>query len=556
VTFRRPSKTVFLLGVAVVALAIIGLSAVTMLAAARGTTPTEAMAAPHFVDETAVAGLDHVYDGDFVGGGVATFDCDDDGRPEIYLAGGDHPAALFENASPIGGPLRFIARPDATTDLTGVNGAYPLDIDGDGQVDLAILRNGENVLLRGLGGCRFERANETWSFDGGDARTMAFSATWEDGAVLPTLSIGDYVALESSGTPILPCPDNTLLRPRADGSGYGDPIALAPGACALSMLFSDWDRSGRRDLRVSNDRQYYTDMQEQLWRIEPGEPPYRYTADDGWVSMQIWGMGIASRDLTGDGYPEVYLTSQGDNKLQTLLAGPDRPTYRDIALRRGVNAAQPFTGGDALPSTAWHPQFEDVNDDGFVDLFVTKGNVSAQEGYATRDPSELLVGAADGTFRQGTEEAGLVRFERGRGAAVVDLDLDGLLDIVKVDLGAPVELWHNTGAGDDTTPVAMGHWLQLQLRQPGPDRDAVGAWLEVKVGETILQREVAVGGGHISGQAGWIHVGLGPSDRAELRVTWPDGQVEPWRPVSADQFLVIERGVPDPTAWSPHDAAP
>ncbi len=73
------------------------------------------------------------------------------------------------------------SRPDPTseTDLDDVTGAYPLDIDGDGLTDLAVLRAGENVLLRGLGDCRFERGNERWAFDGGDARTMAFAATWE-----------------------------------------------------------------------------------------------------------------------------------------------------------------------------------------------------------------------------------------------------------------------------------------------------------------------------------------------------------------------------------------
>ena len=237
---------------------------------------------------------------------------------------------------------------------------------------------------------------------------MAFSATWEGSAALPTLAIGDYIAVDELGTPLPPCPDNELHRPLADGSGYGPPTPLAPGYCPLSMLFSDWDRSGRRDLRISNDRQYYTDGQEQLWRIETESAPAAYTADDGWARMQIWGMGIASRDVTGDGYPEVYLTSQGDNKLQTLTAGAAQPAFRDIAARRGVNAAQPFTGGEALPSTAWHPEFHDVNNDGFVDLFVTKGNVSQQAGYATRDPSELLLGQPDGTFAEAADAAGIV----------------------------------------------------------------------------------------------------------------------------------------------------
>ena len=106
--------------------------------------------------------MHHVYDGDFtffVGGGVAAFDCDDDGRPDLYFAGGTNPAALYRNESPVGG--RAAVRPDAGSappTSTRVVGAYPVDIDGDGRIDLAVLRYGENVLLRGLGDCRFERA--------------------------------------------------------------------------------------------------------------------------------------------------------------------------------------------------------------------------------------------------------------------------------------------------------------------------------------------------------------------------------------------------------------
>ncbi|HEU5324925.1 MAG TPA: CRTAC1 family protein [Candidatus Limnocylindria bacterium] len=540
--------------VAAVPVALAGAVGAWVLANGRGSTPSEALEAPRFVDEAGPSGVDHTYDGDspfFVGGGVATLDCDGDAFPDLYLAGGANPAALYRNDSEVGGTLRFEHLTDAVTDLTGVTGAYPLDLDGDGLTDLAVLRVGENVLLRGLGDCRFERANERWGFDGGEARTMAFAATWEGHATLPTLAIGDYIPLTEHGTPVPPCPDNRLLRPTADGTTYGEPIPLTPGYCPLSMLFSDWDRSGRRDLRVSNDRQYYTDGEEQLWRIEPGADPVAYTAADGWTRLQVWGMGIASQDLTGDGYPEVYLTSQGDNKLQTLMAGPDAPTYRDIAYAAGVHAPRPFTGGDAGGSTAWHPEFVDVNADGFLDLYVTKGNVSQQVGYAMRDPSELFLGQPDGTFRQATEDAGLLRFDRGRGATLADLNLDGLPDLVEVYLSEPVGVWRNVGGGTTDAPQPMGHWLELRLSQGGRNRDAVGAWVEVRIGEATILHEVTVGGGHISGDAGWIHVGLGPSERAEVRVTWPDGTVGPWQQVAADDLVIVARDADQPRVVTP-----
>ena len=183
---------------------------------------------------------------------------------------------------------------------------------------------------------RFERANEALGIDGGDTWTVAFSATWEGPNDLPTLAFGDYLTSDRES-----CEDSRLLRPAPDGDGYAAPLALSPGYCTLSMLFSDWSRTGRRDLRLTNDRHYYRDGSDQLWRVAPGEAPQLYTEADGWRPLQIWGMGIASEDLTGDGRPEVFLTSQGDNKLQTLADGPTRPAYEDIALGAWGHRAPP-----------------------------------------------------------------------------------------------------------------------------------------------------------------------------------------------------------------------
>ena len=516
-----------------------------------GAGTTASAAAPRFVDETATAGIDHTFGGQdrwFVGGGVAVFDCDDDKLPDLYLAGGEGRALLARNASAVGGALKFEPMDNPITDLTNVTGAYPLDVDGDGVTDLAVLRRGESVLLRGLGGCTFERANEAWSFDGGDGWTTAFSASWEDDASLPALALGRYLDLDATTVVAPVCGENLLYRPATE-DGYAAPTPLDPGFCTLSMLFSDWDRTGRRDLRVTNDRHYYrTDGREQLWRVEPGQPPHEYTEGDGWGRMVIWGMGIASQELTGDRYPEVYLTSQGDNKLQTLSDGSEHPQYRDIALERGATAHKPFVGDTALPSTAWHPQFEDVNNDGRIDLFVSKGNVATQLDFAQRDPSNLLLGQPDGTFEEGAEAAGTVTFDRGRGAAVADLNLDGLLDLVQVNFDAPVRLWRNAGSGDAGHP-AMGHWLGVQLSQPGANRDAIGSWIEVKAGDRTIEREVTVGGGHVSGQLGAMHFGLGAADEAEVRVTWPDGETGPWVPVAADQNVTLDRETGEVTPW-------
>lgn len=526
------------------------LAAVRLMAPAG---PAPAMAPPVFVEEAHSAGLDHAYEGDFeyfVGGGVAAFDCDDDHRPELFLAGGSRPASLHRNESSPGGPLRFTPIESPVTDLDAVTGAYPIDADGDGVTDLVVLRVGENVLLRGLGGCRFERAGETLGLDGGSSWTVGFSAFWPDDRRLPTMVFGNYLRSESDRT----CDDHALVTATADGEGDGNrfapPVAVRPGWCSLSMLFSDWQRTGRMDLRVANDRHYYLDGQEQLFRID-GRELVPYTAEDGWQPLQIWGMGIAGADLTGDGRPEFYITSQGDNKLQTLVDDADGPRYRDIALERGVTAHRPFIGGDTLPSTAWHPQFADVNNDGLIDLYVSKGNVDAMPEFAQRDPANLLLGQPDGTFTERADVAGIVGFERGRGAAVVDLNLDGMLDVVQVNRQAPVSLWRNLGWSRADEPRAMGRWLQVRVSQDGANRDAVGAWVEVRADGRTQTRELTIGGGHASGLLGWTHFGLGDSVEAQLRVVWPDGERSEWFDVSADRFVLLDRAAGGPVEWRP-----
>ena len=152
---------------------------------------------------------------------------------------------------------------------------------------------------------------------------------------------------------------------------------------------------------------YDRNAREQLWKVRKGEQPREFEEADGWRKVVIWGMGIASYDLTGDGKPEVYLTSQADNKLQTLEDGATGPQYRDIALDRGVTAQRPYVGDGVLPSTAWHPEFDDVNNDGFIDLFVAKGNVDAQVDYASFDPNNLLLGQKNGTFVERGEQSGI-----------------------------------------------------------------------------------------------------------------------------------------------------
>ena len=495
--------------------------------------PLQAQSIPQFFDETATAGINHRFAGEWefmVGGGVAVFDCNDDARPDMYIAGGVNPAALYVNTSAQGAPLSFEARPSGA-ELDFVSGAYAINIDGDRIADLVVMRVGENVVMRGLGNCTFERANEAWGFDGGDAWSSAFSATWEKGNTLPTLAVGNYIDRTQEAFPWGSCTDNWLHRPAGDR--YAPPLPLTPSFCTLSMLFTDWNRSGTPSLRVSNDREYYKGGQEQFWNMDG---PRLYTEEDGFPRLRIWGMGIASTDITGDGRPDYFLTSMADNKFQTL-ADPDAvpliPKYSDLAFAKGITAHRPYTGGDFRPSTGWHAQFGDVNNDGLSDLFIAKGNVWEMPDFAAKDPNNLLIQNAEANFIEAGDRAGVASMHAGRGAGLADFNSDGWLDLVVVNRNGPTEIWRNNTKG--------ANWVEVALSQSAPNTDAIGAWVELRIGDQIQRREVTIGGGHVSGVLGPQHFGLGPADRAEVRVIWPDGAAQDWQEVTANQRITLSR---------------
>jgi hypothetical protein len=153
------------------------------------------------------------------------------------------------------------------------------------------------------------------------------------------------------------------------------------------------------------------------------------------ISMLVVG-GIASHDLNGDGFPEYFLSNMMANELATLGSDAGQgPRFVNITGAAGIVAPRPYTGNDQdKVSTAWHSQFADLNNDGLVDLFIAKGNVDEMEEGAIEDPNNLLLRQKDGSFREVGQRAGVGNMERSRGAALIDLDLDGrfilLLSIV------------------------------------------------------------------------------------------------------------------------------
>ncbi|MEM9811848.1 MAG: CRTAC1 family protein [Pseudomonadota bacterium] len=502
----------------------VGVGAAVALAAFVGVVAAET---PVFVDATAVAGLHHVYSGgtDYVvGGGAAAFDCSGDGLPDLAIAGAEAPLTLWRNTGRPGRPPSF-DRSDLV-EILGSTGVYPIDVEGDGTLDLFVLRFGRNRLLRGLGDCRFEDATDRFGLPERADWSTAFAAHWE-GEGLPTLFVGNYVPRDRPLARRGNCEVSYLLRP--EGNTYGAPIEI-PGACTLSALFVDWDGVGRFDLRLANDREYYDRGQsEQLLQLTPeGLKPW--TSAEGWDDVSLWGMGLAAADLTGDGRPEIAVTSMADNRLEQVREGGG-PRFDDVARSLGATAQRPYAGPDLRPSTAWHTEFGDANNDGWTDLLIVKGNVDEMPRMAAFDPDTLLLGGPDG-FREVGYEAGLAVDTKGRGAVFQDLTGDGARDILTVNRNQPVRL---------VAGRPLGGAVAIDVRQLGSNRFAVGARVELDLGDRIVSQSRLVGGGHAGGSLLPLHFGIGARERVKARVIWPDRTASDWREVTRGGSITFEK---------------
>jgi hypothetical protein len=151
-----------------------------------------------------------------------------------------------------------------------------------------------------------------------------------------------------------------------------------------------------------------------------------------------------------------------------------------------------------------------------------------------KDPNNLLIQQADGTFKEEAHKAGTASMARSRGAAMVDLNKDGRLDLAVVNRRVPMQVYRNITSTD-------GNWVAIDLHQDGANTIAVGAWIEIKAGERVLSREITVGGGHAGGATLPEHFGLGDISQVQIRVIWPDGVTSHWSEALAGQAIRVDR---------------
>jgi hypothetical protein len=246
-------------------------------------------------------------------------------------------------------------------------------------------------------------------------------------------------------------------------------------------------------------------------------------------------MGVAIGDYNHTGRFSIYVTNFAD-EFNTLYRNDGDYNFTDVSYDSGV--ALP-----SLPYVKWGTAFVDLDNDGWADLISTNGHVYPQvdslpSGARYREPMNLLMNQADGTFCDAQESAGVaVNQPRvGRGLAVADFFNRGQMDVIVENLDGEPVLLENPG-------VAGNHWVTFELAGTKSNRLALGARVTIQAGEMRQTDEVRSGGSYLSQNDLRVHFGLGRATRIDsVVVHWPSGAEERLENLPVDQFLGLKEG--------------
>ncbi len=546
--------------------------------------PSAAPAGGPFTDVTEASGLDfrHVTSAwltayrrygpiapSFSGGGVSAADLDGDGWDDLVVCGGEGCAA-FRN------------RRDGTfEDVTAASGiaidgearmAVAADFDNDGDRDLFLTyARDTNRLLANRGDGVFRDVTPGSGLEREGDISGPAAAVDVDGDGLLDLYVGnfgDYLAGESpqqsrAATNGIP---NRLYR-NLGGLRFEDVSAdrgIGNTGWTQALSHSDLDRDGDQDLYVANDFGHNALL------LNDGTGRFDDAAASTGSADRNHGMNVSFADLE-PGSPARSLRHQ-HLVLGRARGGRDRDQYAvavggaadsfESAARRDPRDPRPHYRRFEEPrfldydtGWSWGAVFFDLENDGDDDLLVVNGFTDYLTFIQKRPHPEIegriypINNGADPNwlFRQdgemefvpvpsGVELDGL----NSRGVALLDYDRDGDLDAVISTFHSRARLFRNDA------PPAGNRWLEVELvgdPDRGVNRDAIGAQLVATSADGLyVWRSVTGGEGYLSQQSPRLELGLGSTAAADLEVLWPDGSIERFSGVAADQRIRVRQG--------------
>jgi len=506
-----------------------------------------------FLDYTAESNIAHVVrHQNFLGGGIAFFDLDNDGDEDVYITSGLGKDLLYRNDGT--GVFTDITLGSGThlSEIFYTNGVIAGDINNDGFTDLFVTTTGNqqeqfarNLLFLNNGN---ETFTEIWLQQTDDDKSASMGASFIDYDMDGYLDIYvvNYVEdpgflYDSLGVIIgfdHDCFENKMYRNR-DGSFYFDDVTLElqldDYGCALAVLNTDFDMDGDGDLLLANDFGEFI-IPNAMFRNDSLN--FTNVSDQWGTNQGIYGMGIAVGDLNNDLDLDYYITNLGSNILL------QREENQFVEIAESADVQDTWVIQDSILSVSWGTSFLDYDNDTDLDLFVSNGYVPGPNFIPTSvNNNDILFrnnGEADFSVLD-PSESGVQNNFTSRGMAVADIDNDGDQDMISVVLNVPLNA---NGWETKVYKNLIGqnqNWLQVDLEGILSNKDAIGATATIYAENYNSVQEVNGGNSHCSHNSKILHYGLNEIDIVDsLKITWPSrSKTQVLRDISINQKIYV-----------------